>query len=213
MLGRTFGRYEVKSHAGHDGHNHYWLCACSCGQSRTVAQQHLLSGASKSCGCLRREIAREQGTVHGHAPAKRQTPTYRAWCHMLERCSNPKTAMYQYYGGRGITVCDQWQEFACFLKDMGERPDGTTIDRKDNDGHYEPGNCRWATIQEQNRNRRSNIRLTLDGETMCATDWAARLGKDAATILRRYHAGWPIEMVLSAKRLSRWDTKKLIDRR
>lgn len=91
---------------------------------------------------------------HGHALSRSRTPTYRSWAGMINRCTNPRQPNFERYGGRGITVCDRWRSFENFLADMGERPEGTTIDRKDNDGNYEPGNCRWATDIEQQANTR-----------------------------------------------------------
>jgi hypothetical protein len=104
------------------------------------------------------------------------TREHRSWRAMLSRCENPKAAAYERYGGRGIAVCERWQSFDAFLADMGARPEGTSLDRINNDGGYEPGNCRWATISEQMRNTRQTRLLTHEGVTMCLGDWAERLG-------------------------------------
>lgn len=111
------------------------------------------NGNAASCGCARRG-RRPASDRHGHAAATRSA-TYRSWCAMWTRCTNPKTIGWANYGGRGITVCVRWRVFETFLADMGERPEGTTLDRRDPDGNYEPGNCRWATPQEQRANRRA----------------------------------------------------------
>jgi hypothetical protein len=117
------------------------------------------------------------------------TRIYKAWAQMKNRCSNVNDPGWANYGGRGITVCDRWQTFESFYADMGERPEGKTLDRIDNDGNYEPGNCRWATPSEQLSNRRTSLLLTLDGVTKTVTGWARSKGLRPGTILDRYRRG------------------------
>lgn len=128
-------------------------------------------------------------------PYKR-SPTYISWESMKRRCRDNAVECYPRYGGRGITICAEWSSFKAFLRDMGPRPAGTSLDRIDNNGNYEPGNCRWATIEEQGRNKRNNRYATLNGETMLVSDWAKRLGMHYTGVILRLK-NWPIEHALT----------------
>ncbi len=126
------------------------------------------------------------------------TATYRTWRSMLTRCTNPRHHNYRLWGGRGIKVCDAWKDFKTFYADMGDRPVGMTLDRIDNEGDYDPTNCRWASQKEQQRNRRDNVFLTLEGRTATLTEWANRIGISKVTLcarLTRY--GWSVERALT----------------
>jgi hypothetical protein len=129
--------------------------------------------------------------THGHSGLKK-TGTYNSWSAMIQRCTNPNSPVYSFYGGRGISVCQRWRRFDNFLMDMGERPKGKTLDRKNNQGNYEPENCRWITMWEQCRNFRRNVWITVGNETMILQDWADKLGVHEENLRRWYHAGiWP----------------------
>jgi hypothetical protein len=157
LTGRRFGRWTVVSFARTNGVHPRWNCACDCGTQREVDGSLLRRGNSTSCGCYRREMAAGLTLTHGHASHAAPSGTYKTWCAMLARCRRQNHIVYDRYGGRGISVCERWHSFENFLADMGERPEGMTLDRVDVDGNYEPENCRWATATEQNRNRSTNV--------------------------------------------------------
>ncbi len=161
LEGVRFGRltvlYKSDLITSGRGKNH-WVCACDCGNTTTCSTSHLKGGDSKSCGCLNIDSIRARSTVHGHARPKQVTKTFFAWQNMLRRCYDNNNAKYHRYGGRGIIVCDRWRKFENFLADMGEKPDGLSLDRINNDGNYEPKNCRWTTQKVQQNNRSNNKR-------------------------------------------------------
>jgi hypothetical protein len=131
------------------------LWRCRCGIEFEAYVTNVTRGHTTSCGCVQQERRHLSFPKHGHFIGDKPTPTYKSWQAMIARCTNPKHPAYKHYAGRGITICAAWLgSFPQFLADMGARPDGLTLDRKDNSGNYEPGNCRWATVLEQNRNRR-----------------------------------------------------------
>jgi hypothetical protein len=177
----------------------YYSCECDCGTRRDVCWENLASGTSRSCGCLTREATKKRSTTHGHTRGKREkTRTYVSWQEMKTRCTNPNRHDYERYGGRGIKICERWLRFEAFLEDMGEAPDGTSIDRfPDTNGNYEPGNCRWATLKEQGRNKRNNVLLTLNGRTQCIAAWAEETGIGSRCLRLRIKRGWTHERILT----------------
>jgi hypothetical protein len=159
LKGKRFSRLVVQARAGRTSHgNVTWLCVCDCGNVSEVAGQKLKSGHTRSCGCLVKETVAGLGLAskltHGHSSNRRHTRAYSVWHGMMSRCHNANHGAYEYYGGRGISVCQRWHRFEDFYADMGDPPDDRSIDRINNEGNYEPGNCRWATVAEQLANRR-----------------------------------------------------------
>lgn len=161
LAGQRFGRFLVTDQYEIKNKCTYWLCQCDCGNQKWVFYTSLKRSRSTSCGCLRKD--NHPLLTHGQRQKGNTTPEYRAWCGLKNRCLNPNNRAYRHYGGRGIEVCDRWKNsFESFFTDMGLRPKGTSLDRIDNDGDYEPGNCRWekANVQAINQRYRLVILVT-----------------------------------------------------
>jgi hypothetical protein len=193
LIGQTFGQLTVESRAGRGNRTVLWLCRCSCGNTTEVTTGNLRGGRTSSCGCTRRAKLAGAATTHGMSGS----PTVSSWREMHRRCYDSGRSDFEHYGGRGIRVCKRWHQFEPFLADMGERPEGTTLDRIDPFGNYEPGNCRWATPTEQNRNTRANRMLTHAGRTLCLAEWAEETGIKPTTISMRLARGWPVARALT----------------
>jgi hypothetical protein len=196
LVGRRFGRLAVIADAGSveygDGKRSAWLCLCDCG-GKTIATGNCLStGKTKSCGCLANEMRGRHSKTHGMS----ETREYRIWQAMLRRCNNPKAVNYPDYGGRGISVCRRWTSFENFYADMGACPEDHSIERKDVDGIYEPGNCVWADRTTQCRNKRTNRLITFNGITKCLIEWANDLSIDQASLRERLER-WTLEKALT----------------
>jgi hypothetical protein len=159
LTSQRFGRLTVLrfSHTGKWG-KAFWACLCDCGRETAVSGEDLKSGNTASCGCFHKTHIANRTRTHGHTG----TSIYNRWKEMMGRCYNPKHPRYADYGGRGIRVCERWHDFTNFLADMGEPPPGLTLDRIDNNKGYEPGNCRWATVQEQNTNQRPKSKARVE---------------------------------------------------
>lgn len=190
LTGKKFGRWNVisLSHQNQKGLP-YWKCVCDCGVKRVVRGVSLTCGESKSCGCYHKERV----STHNMTGL----PTFKSWDSMKQRCTNANSPDYPKYGGRGITVCDRWlNSFDNFLEDMGQRPKSRTLDRKDNNGNYEPDNCRWATVAEQLSNRRNTVK-TLYNDTMYTIRELSEISGLKEKIIRdRLYADWPIEKIM-----------------
>lgn len=200
LTGRKFGRLRILSRAQNDKFGRaFWNCQCSCKQRTriSVMAKRLRSGHTRSCGCLCRELTRKASTTHGHTRDGKRSKTYRARISMIQRCTKKRHPAYSNYGGRGIKVCRRWlASFQNFLDDMGVAPKGFELDRINNDGNYKPSNCRWATRRQQATNKRSNHKVTINGETMCVAEWSRRSGVPAWAILRRLRRGWSVKVAV-----------------
>lgn len=206
FIGRRFGRLVVVSFLGSRPHPHakyrakskarFWECLCDCGQIVEHHTSALNSGNVRSCGCLRRDQRYiSKNKKHGMT----NIPEHNVWSQMLMRCHNTDHHAYELYGGRGILVCEQWQNsFATFIADMGRRPSPKhTLDRIDNNLGYSPENCRWATWREQSQNKRTNQFLTFQGQTLCIAEWERRLGFSSGLIRYRQKRGFSLENIMT----------------
>ena len=196
LIGKRFSKLTVVSRAENSRHmKARWFCSCDCGGSTTTTTGDLKNGHTTSCGCHFRAMASKANITHGHTKDG-INPTYKSWASMIQRCNNPKNPNFADYGGRGITVCHEWSSFDGFLTDMGERPDGLTIERINNEIGYSKENCRWATRADQMANTRNNIHITINGETRILVDWSRLSGVHPDTIRARLSRGWSAEQAV-----------------
>lgn len=191
-IGVNFGLWTIISASCIHTGKRSVLCRCRCGIERYVRTSVLSRGKSNGCRNCRMAI------VHFKTHGMSRTPEYNSWHAMIERCYNRSNHAYRLYGARGIRVCKQWRTSPeQFLADMGPRPVGMTLERRNPTGNYDPDNCCWATRHEQNRNTSRNRLLTFKGQTLCVAEWANELGINKQTIISRLWQGWSIERTLS----------------
>lgn len=203
LIGQKFGRLSVKNQAafGVPYAKIQWDCICDCGNTATRSTHSLKWGCVKipSCGCHHRELIVRANLTHGGTGTKE----HKTWNKMRDRCSNPNCERYPHYGGRGIRVCDRWlgeNGFENFLKDMGCKPSSKhSIDRINNDGNYEPSNCRWATREEQHNNTKRTRRIEFNGRTQTLSQWSKEIGVSVSALFSRLQKGWTLEKALSPR--------------
>lgn len=216
-IGLRYGRLTVQSQWRGERYVLYGFCKCDCGVEKRVRISHMVAGKISSCGCLNAQRIKTLNLSHGEC---HKTKEYRAWRSMRQRCYDNNLPGYKDYGGRGIKVCDRWIEsYENFISDIGRAPSPKhSIDRINNDGNYEPGNCRWATRKEQANNKRprsKNVKpskcrkITLNGITKTINEWGFELDIPTNSIRNRLSWGWPIENVLDKCRYNRWNAPNL----
>lgn len=193
IIGRKFGKLTVYafykvSVSPCGSKNSMWSCECECGNKVNVLANSLKSGNTTSCGCNQIAIRTKHGKVN--------TGTYTSWTNMKSRCLHKSTKLYKNYGGRGIKVCDRWLDFNNFLSDMGERPNGKSLDRIDVNKDYDPSNCRWASVFEQANNTTRNHNITFNGISKTLTQWANELDISTAALTKRLKK-WSLEKALT----------------
>jgi predicted DNA-binding protein YlxM (UPF0122 family) len=188
QVGLKYNMLTVLDTFRNENNTLYANCICECGEKSTVRVTALRTGNTKSCGCLQK-INHKPHKTHGYT----KTPIYQCWRSMIGRCNNKNDKGYKNYGGRGIKVCERWNNFENFLEDMGEKPDGLSIDRIDNDGNYEPNNCRWATDKEQMRNRRNTTNIPFNGDQISLVEVAETKGMSKQALRKRINRGWNIK--------------------
>lgn len=189
LTGKRFHRWVVLKLVGRVQQSLVWLCRCDCGTQKNVHGSTLIGRQSRSCGCWKREQTRVKNAKHGELRDGKISPEYRTWVNAKARCENPNNRSYARYGGRGIEF--HFDTVEDLITEVGRRPSSAhSLDRIDNNGHYEKGNVRWATTTEQATNRSDNVPLTHEGETLTQTEWARRMGINVQTVHKRQQLGW-----------------------
>ncbi len=199
LTGQRFGKLVVVKRAQNDKHSKAcWHCVCSCGKEVVVTGNALVTGNSKSCGCSRTESAKARAIIPG---GTRQNRLYTIWRHMKERCYRTMDKRFKNYGGRGISVCDEWHDFLNFKKwaECNGYEDNLTIERLDVNGDYCPQNCTWIPLKKQASNKTTNHVIEYNGETHTLADWARITGIGQGTLWNRVNYGWPAEKILTTQ--------------
>lgn len=193
-IGDSFGRLTIVEKYKPDIHgDSQWLCKCECGTVKVIRQRSLRNGTTKSCGCIAKEVTSARSVKHGFYG----TPLYKIWSCMITRCTNENASNYKYYGGRGISVCDEWKTFICFYNDMSESyRAGLSLERINTNEGYTKNNCKWATMLEQANNKRNNRKYKQES----ISEAAKRLGMTSGGIASRIYRGWNIEDAFFEKR-------------
>ena len=205
LTNQRFGRLTAICLHHNEGGRWHWMCRCDCKTELVVGANALLMGNTKSCGCLKIETSGDTRRTHGQSDG----PLYDTWLNMKSRCFNPKNNHFHLYGKRGITICRGWMNFGNFFRDMGNPPNGMSIDRINNDGNYScgdcvecmandwPMNCRWATKEEQANNNRANVILEFNNKSQTISQWAQEIGISYSALSSRILRGWTIEESLT----------------
>lgn len=208
LTGKRFGRLTVVGRAADyikpSGKRcAMWHCVCDCGKEKDILGENLKKGATRSCGCFRSDENTRQNSTHHLSTS----PLYAVWCAMKARCNNPNATYFKHYGGRGIKVCDSWmnsfESFRDWAMSSGYNENAgrgeCTLDRIDNNGNYEPENCRWITSVAQANNRRSNRVFSYNGEEHNITEWAGIMGLNPKTLFNRIYSGWDFKRAITTK--------------
>lgn len=199
LINQKYGSLTVLSEEPSKNRNTYWLCQCDCGNTVIKATKLLRHENYPNCGCLTKQLQSENSPFATHRLTK--SPTYKSWGMMKSRCNNPNYTHYGYYGARCITYDPSWESFEVFLQDMGEKPEGYTLDRINSNGNYTPSNCRWSTRESQVDNRRNNVYLTYEGHTLYIKDWAKVLGVKRSQIYLALYHGATLEGYIQKRNL------------
>jgi hypothetical protein len=212
LIGNVYNRLVVisyshtKKYVGNSGKGNYivyWNCECSCGNTATIEGRKLKTGHTKSCGCLNQESRSSRGR-HKEAGKTRE---YNIWAQMKMRCYNKNNHAFARYGGRGITVCDEWlNSFERFIQDMGRAPAKHSIERLNNNNGYYKGNCRWASVIEQNNNKRNNVNIEYNNEIKTVSNWCRELGLNVKRTKYRIASGWSTKSAFELPKSSRHKT-------
>jgi len=200
LTGRVFGRLLVTGRVPSTNGQARWACVCDCGKTCTAVGQALRDGLYISCGCYRLQMMHTRAVTHGAS----RTRAYRVWATMRQRCRDPNATSYPNYGARGITVCTRWGRFENFIEDMGEPPEGASIERRNNDKGYTPANCYWATRKEQAANTRTNRYVSVGTLRLHVAQWGRESGVSEATIRKRSDGGWPPEAAVLLPSIYTW---------